>query len=246
MRIVLPPSESKRHGGAGPALDVSQLAFPELADQRRQLIDELTELSSDTDTAVKALKLGPKGAALIAANRELTTSPTTMAIERYTGVLFDALDYDSLEPADKTRANEVLWVFSALFGPIRATDMIPNYRLSADSALPGGKLSTRWSGHANTVWPGVFTLDLRSEAYRGLCPLVPGTGVFVRVVTDTGSGKSAVGHANKATKGHLVRDLVTSGVELFSRDDVVGWGRAHGYDFQAVPDNADEVFLVVR
>jgi uncharacterized protein len=246
MRVVLPPSETKAVGGVGAPLDVESLAFPELSSQRLELVTELASLSANVAQAVKALKLGARGEALLQANRELTSSPTTPAITRYTGVVYDALDYESLEPPDRDRAGETLWVFSALYGPLRATDHIPNYRLSADSSLPGGKLSARWAQWAETIWPGDFTIDLRSEAYRALCPLPAGSGVFVRFVTDTGTGKSAVGHANKSTKGALVRELVCSGAELTSRDDVIAWGAANGYDCEAVPDSESDVWLVVR
>ena len=207
---------------------------------------ELAELSANTPAAMKALKLGAKGEALLAGNLTLTTQPTMPAITRYTGVVYDALDYDTLSEQDTKRVGEVVWVFSALFGPLHAHDLIPTYRLSADSRLPGPKLSARWSEYAETIWPGDFTVDLRSEAYRALAPLTPGSGVFVRVVTDGATGRVAVGHANKATKGKLVRDVVTSGVTLGSVGDVVSWGKDAGYDFEAVPDNSDEVWLVVR
>jgi len=246
MRIVLPPSETKQPGGDHPPLDLATLAHPETTELRQQLLAELGQLSADVPTAIKALKLGAKGEALLAGNRSLTTQPTMPAISRYTGVVYDALDYETLGVADKKRAGEVVWVFSALFGPLRAPDLIPTYRLSADSTLPGGKLSARWSAYAEAIWAADFTLDLRSEAYRALAPLTPGAGVFVRVVTDGAGGRVAVGHANKATKGRLVRDLVTSGVTLSSVDDVVSWGHSAGHHFEAVADNTEEVWLVVR
>jgi uncharacterized protein len=246
MRIVLPPSETKQSGGDHPPLDLASLAYPETTELRRQLLVELAELSADTPAAMKALKLGATGEALLAGNLTLTTQQTIPAITRYTGVVYDALDYESLSDQDTQRAGEVVWVFSALFGPLRASDLIPTYRLSADSKLPGPKLSARWSEYAETIWAGDFTVDLRSEAYRALAPLAPGSGVFVRVVTNGATGRVAVGHANKATKGKLVRDLVTSGVTLTGLEDVVSWGEGAGYAFEAVPDNADEVWLVVR
>lgn len=246
MRIILPPSETKAAGGTGDSLDLASLAFPELNPLRRELLAELERLSADTPSALNALKLGARGDSVLQANLELKTSPTMPAITRYTGVVYDNLGYHSLEVPDRVRADETLWVFSALFGPLRATDLIPNYRLSADSTLPGGKLAARWSPFADTIWPGAFSIDLRSEAYRTLCPLTARAGVFVRVVTDTGTGKSAVGHANKATKGHLVRELVCSGAELTSRDELIAWGAANAYLFEAVPDSESEVWLVVR
>jgi cytoplasmic iron level regulating protein YaaA (DUF328/UPF0246 family) len=207
---------------------------------------ELATLSADESAAMKALKLGPTGASLLAGNLTLHTQATAPAITRYTGVVYDALDYLSLTDSEQQRANEVVWVFSALFGPLRASDLIPTYRLSADSKLPGGKLAPRWSHYADAIWADDFTLDLRSEAYRALAPLTPGSGVFVRVVTDGATGRVAVGHANKATKGRLVRDVVSSGVTLSRPKDVIDWGKSSGYVFETVPDNADEVWLVVR
>ncbi len=246
MRIVLPPSETKQPGGDHPPLDLSTLSNLETTPLREALRAELAQLSADTPAAIKALKLGANGEKFLAGNLTLTTQPTMPAITRYTGVLYDALDYDTLSDHDKTRAGEVVWVFSALFGPLRAHDLIPTYRLSADSRLPGGKLAARWSDYAEVIWAGDFTLDLRSEAYRALAPLPPGSGVFVRVVSDGATGRVAVGHANKATKGRLVRDLVTSGLTLGSVDDVVSFGERAGYRFEAVPDSVTEVWLVVR
>jgi uncharacterized protein len=246
MRIVLPPSETKLSGGDGPALDLDSLAFPGLTGLRGQLIDELCRLSLDTQAAIKALKLGTKGEGLLAANREIATSPTLQAIARYTGVVYDALDYPSLDEVAKSHANEVLWVFSALFGPLRATDQIPHYRLSADSTLAGGKLAKSWGVMAGDIWPGEFTIDLRSEAYRQLAPLTPESGVFVRMVTDGPQGKVALGHRNKATKGKLVRHLVSSTAILDSVDDLVAWGSDHGWTFEPVSGQPAEVWLVVR
>ena len=246
MRIVLPPSETKHPGGEHPPLDLATLAHPELSPLRQELMTELAQLSADTPAAMKALKLGAKGEAFLAGNLTLTTQATTFALRRYTGVVYDALDYNSLSEADKKHAGEVVWVFSALFGPLRAHDLIPTYRLSADSKLPGAKLSARWAEHAESIWAGDFTLDLRSEAYRSLAPLTPGAGVFVRIVTEGATGRTAVGHANKATKGRLVRDLITSGASLHSLDDVVSWGSSAGYVIEPVADNASEVWLVVR
>jgi cytoplasmic iron level regulating protein YaaA (DUF328/UPF0246 family) len=246
MRIVLPPSETKQAGGTHPPLDLGSLACEPCLGLREELVAELQVLSSDTDAAMKALKLGVTGVSLLAGNLSLTTQPTLPAISRYTGVVYDAVNYDTLDVSAQTRADQVVWIFSALFGPLRATDLIPTYRLSANSALPGGKLASRWGGLAPAIWSQDFTVDLRSEAYRQLAPLTPGAGVFVRIVTDQASGRVAVGHANKATKGTLVRDLVTSGVEVAHVNELVDWGTGAGYRFELVPDNSDEVWLVLR
>jgi cytoplasmic iron level regulating protein YaaA (DUF328/UPF0246 family) len=242
MRIVLPPSETKQPGGEpGSSLNWSALAMPALTETRAHIADDLMALSATGDAALKALGLGAKASSWLEDNLALLSAPVMPAIGRYTGVLFDALDYSSLSAEARARADRTVWLFSALFGPIRATDVIPRYRLSFDSKLPGEALKKRWQPHAGDIWSGEFSIDLRSEGYRALAPLTEGSGVFIRVVRDL-DGAAAVGHANKGSKGKLVRELVESGAEIQSADDVIAWGRAAGWTI-AASDSADELLL---
>ncbi|MBW8871554.1 MAG: peroxide stress protein YaaA, partial [Leifsonia sp.] len=96
MLILLPPSETKRGGGAGSPLALDRLRFPSLNDVRREVVSAVVELASDHGSAVKALKLGPTQAGEVERNRAILTAPTMRALERYTGVLYDALDAESL------------------------------------------------------------------------------------------------------------------------------------------------------
>ncbi len=244
MRIVLPPSETKQPGGEpGSSLNWADLVLPGLTETRQAIGGDVIAVSSDESTGLKALGLGAKGVEWLEANRVLESSPVMPAIARYTGVLFDALAYSSLGVAATHNANETVWLFSALFGPLRATDQIPRYRLSFDSKLPGDSLKTRWHSHADEIWQGEFTIDLRSEGYRALAPLSDGAGVFVRVVKDLGGG-AAAGHANKGAKGRFVRAVVESGVQLASRDELIVWANDAGWQM-APADMPGEVWLAV-
>ncbi len=242
MRIVLPPSETKQPGGVDKALAWDSLVLPQVGDVRRGIATDLVALCGDEAAASKALGLGAKGAEWIQANRELESAPVMPALTRYTGVLFDALDYGSLDNDAQTRADQTVWLFSALFGPLRATDLIPRYRLSFDSKLPGESLKSRWQGHAEEIWAGDFTVDLRSEGYRSLAPLPAGAGVYVRVVKDL-EGGAAAGHANKATKGRLVRDLLTGDVQVSSRDKLLDALARLGWSVATIDGEEHEIAL---
>ncbi len=245
MRIVLPPSETKTPGGqSGSSLRFDQLVLPELSPVRESIAADVVALASDAAASKKALGLGAKGDEWVEANRELLSSPVMPALSRYTGVLFDALDVASLDGDVRAHANQVLWLFSALFGPLRATDPIARYRLSYDSKLPGAPLKARWAPHAEAIWAGDFTIDLRSEGYRALAPLPEGAGVFIRVVKDFGQAV-AVGHANKGSKGRFVRDLLASGASIDSVDQLRQWAQTHQWRMAAVPERPDELFLAV-
>jgi len=249
MFIVLPPSETKVSGGEpGTCLELAALSFPHQNAVRESLIQDLIELSADVELAKAALKLGVKGAGEIVRNSELRTSPVLPALERYTGVLYDALGYSELPRSQREWVDQSVGVFSALFGLIRSIDPIPAYRLSFDSRLPSGKPGKHWGAVGDNVWaqaPG-FTLDLRSEGYRSLAPVPEGRGVFVALVKPGPRGaRPALGHTNKAVKGELVKRLAATDAQVESLEDFVAWGSLNGYECDASSYDQGRVDLVI-
>ncbi len=217
MIVLLPPSETKRVGGDGPPLRLESLSFPALHPLRENLLDELVTLAADPPASRRALGLSAKQDAEIERNAALRTSPTAPAIRRYTGVLYDALDIETLGAAALSRANARLAVGSALFGLLRADDPVPAYRLSASSKLPGQPtLGARWRPVLEPVLAALaadeLVVDLRSGSYAGLGRL-PGA-VEVDVVAEHADGRrTVVSHFNKAHKGRLARALASSRAE---------------------------------
>ncbi len=219
MLVLLPPSETKAPGGSarrGP-LRLESLSFPTLNAVRARLLDELVALAADPATARRVLKLTDHQDAELALDAALRTAPTVPALHRYTGVLYDALGYRTLDADARRRANKRLVVVSALFGALRPTDPIPAYRLSGGTTLPG-------VGSPRTLWPEVlapvlrdagFVVDLRSGAYQALAP-VPGA-VTVRVLSEG----AIISHFNKAYKGRLARALVSTSGRIGSVNGVV-------------------------
>ncbi|MDQ1128004.1 YaaA family protein [Microbacterium sp. SORGH_AS_0888] len=234
MLILLPPSETKRAGGSGPPIQVGALALPQLAPERRRVLDALVALSADPDAAARVLKLGERQRGEIAVNAALWTGPTMPAIDRYTGVLFDALDAASLDrPALRWLGAHVL-IHSAPFGPVGALDPIPAYRLGAATSLPGAPpLRRLWADAVSAALLELspsFVLDLRSEAYAALGPVpaeIP--SAYVRVVTETESGAArALNHFNKHAKGELVRALASDRPRAKTPAGILGWMRDRG------------------
>lgn len=247
MLILLPPSETKRSGGKGTPWDASRLALAELTPIRESVIDALVSLSADPDAAAKVLKLGPTQRGEIETNRALRTSPTMPAIDRYTGVLFDALDASSLDAAARHWLGDHVLIHSAPFGPVGALDPIPSYRLGAGIPLPGLASQRRlWAGpvaaaldrHARG-----FVLDLRSEAYVALGAAPVERSIYVRVLTRDPSGKTrALNHFNKNAKGRLTRALAASGVDLSDIAQFAGWASDAGFEMDR---DGDVMTLIV-
>ncbi|MFD4266021.1 peroxide stress protein YaaA [Rhodococcus sp. NPDC058481] len=216
MLVLLPPSETKSDGGKGAPLDLGELSLPKLTSTRELLVNALVELAADSEASSVALGLSAGQSDEIARNAALWTSATRPALERYTGVLFDALDAKSFTRAQKAKAYVRLAVGSALFGAVRAGDPIPAYRLSGGSKLPGmGTLQSLWKPELTSAIEAEadgLVVDLRSGTYQQLGP-VPGS-VIATVLTEKPDGtRSVVSHFNKHHKGLLARALVLSRAE---------------------------------
>ena len=221
MLILLPPSEGKTAPSRGKPLDLAGLDFPDLHAARAETLDALVSLCTGRPSAEAAqvLGLGTTQLDLVERNAHLATAPTARAETVYTGVLYEALDLPTLDTAARRRAARQVAITSGLFGVVRPGDRIPAYRLSADVDLPGvGKVATYWGRH---LGPAVehaagdgLVLDLRSGAYapfwRPPRPLAARVAT-VRVLHEVDGRRKVVSHFNKATKGRLVRDLLTQG-----------------------------------
>ena len=125
MLVVLPPSETKRTGGRRTPLDLDRLALPTLRPERDAVINALVALSEDADVAAKVLKLSARQLSEIEVNAALRHGPTLPAVDRYTGVLYDALDAAGLDAAGRRWLGKHVLIHAAAFGPVGALDKIP-------------------------------------------------------------------------------------------------------------------------
>jgi cytoplasmic iron level regulating protein YaaA (DUF328/UPF0246 family) len=231
MRLILPPSETKRDGGLeGSALALTSLSFAGLTAQRTEAIAALTRLSRNVAASTAALGLGPTQRFEIERNRAIRTASTMPAIDRYTGVLFEGLASESLDAEAHAWLGRHVVVHSALFGLVGAADAIPAYRLSHDSRIPGLTLRRHWSHAISLELAAVdgLLLDLRSESYAHLGPRPEGS-FYLRVVTDGPNGqKRALNHFNKKGKGEFVRELALAGIDHTDVASLLEWAASRG------------------
>ena len=241
MLILLPPSETKRDGGEGAPLEVATLSLSAaLTGTRKRVLSATVALAKHPTESAKVLKLSAKQMFEVERNRTLMTSPTMPAIDRYIGVLFEALGAATLPHASRSFLGSNAFIQSGMLGPIGGLDLIPAYRLSFDSRLPkleGSPLKKVWAAAAGKALAdrasGDLVLDLRSEGYADLAPLPAGANVhYVRVVTRGADGAvRALNHFNKKGKGEFVRALavdaaVTAGIP--SLEELFVWAATVG------------------
>ena len=241
MLILLPPSETKRDGGEGAPLEQllaeSALSFPELNPIRKRVVAATVSLARKPKVCAEVLKLSPKQMGEVDRNKAVKTSPTMPAIDRYTGVLYDGLAAMNLDENARKFLAENVMIQSALLGPVGALEPIPAYRLSFDSKLPAlaaGSLKKAWAEPGRKALAKKLktepqlVLDLRSEGYSALAPLVPAENtVYLRVVTKGENGQlRALNHFNKKGKGEFVRALAKDAANtnaITTVDELIAW-----------------------
>ncbi|ELS52823.1 peroxide stress protein YaaA [Streptomyces viridochromogenes] len=252
MLVLLPPSEGKAPSGRGASLKLESLSLPGLNEAREAVLGELVELcAGDEDKARDVLGLSEGLRGEVAKNAALRTAGARPAGEIYTGVLYDALDLASLDAAAKKRAARSLLVFSGLWGAVGVTDKIPSYRCSMGVKLPGlGALGGHWRAPMAGVLPEAagdgLVLDLRSSAYAAAWK--PKGEVAARTATVRvlhAPTRKVVSHFNKATKGRIVRSLLTAGAAPEGPAELVEALRDLGYEVEvAAPDKAGKAWTL--
>jgi len=249
MRILLPPSAGKTTKESTNHLQLEKLWQEEhLTQTRRQLIDDVQNTALLADAA-QIFKLGPKNAHEISQNLEVYDAPALAAWQLYDGVLYEAAKFAQIfsygacaqdgqgqgqgnqpQGSGQGQLEELTLVFSALFGPVRLTDLITPHRLSGSVKLPGqGSVASIWSKALKELLTqqlsGHVVVDLRSAEYgamyrptRGSDCLLLNIGV-AKVNPATGK-RSVVSHWAKHTRGLLAGALLraVAGGQLAASD----------------------------
>lgn len=248
MLILLPPSEGKAGAGNGPPLDLATLSFPELNPTRERVLAALAEVSTRTDAhELLGLPKGQKDAAL-ERNRALYQAPTLEVSKLYTGVLYDNLALPEIDPLVAT---ERIVIFSGLWGALRLTDRIPPYRLAMNVSLPAlGTLAAMWRPALNAALrPDGLVVDMRSAPYsaawRPSGTAGPSGHVAVRVfrewIINGVPKRTVVSHMAKATRGRVAHDLLSSGENPETPEELLKLVSDLGYTAELNGSNLDVV-----
>jgi cytoplasmic iron level regulating protein YaaA (DUF328/UPF0246 family) len=223
VRILLPPSEAKASGGRGrPFQPADSDASPGLVAARRRIIDAVLSLiaTSDERAVARALALPPSAVLdSITKTRAMLGSPTMPAVRRYSGTVYEGLSFATLSPGARRRANRSLLIFSGLLGVAAGREPIPDYRVPAQSSLPGlGTAGTYWRPHLRAEMDRLLDdgllVDLRSADYASMWRPRPGTVtaerlVTVRILSPKPNGDLAViSYPSKHFKGKLAAGLL--------------------------------------
>ncbi len=210
MKILLAPSETKTQGGSD-NFSLESLLFHELTPTRKLLLHQYMNILQKNSLEELSKMFGLKKESDINYhNRDIVHELTMKAIERYTGVAFDHLDYKNLSSTSQAYIDNNVILCSNLFGFLRADDMIPEYRLKQGASvgdLKPEKLYKEKSYLMEEYLANEDILDLRAGFYdKFYKPTKPYT--TLKFIKD---GK-VVSHWAKAYRGIVLREVANANI----------------------------------
>ena len=214
MNILFSPSEGKKSGGsATPTCNNAHFLFDALHERRMEVLSRYNEVVTGSDEAAITKLYGIKDASKFSNyKKDIFTLPTMKVIERYDGVAFDYLDYNSLNREAKDYIDANVIIFSNLFGPLLAGDKgLIEYKLKQGESIAGFRAELFYKEHFSKALDEHLGdapfLDLRAGFYNKFYkPSTPFTTLkFLK------EGK-VVSHWAKAYRGLVLKAIAQNGV----------------------------------
>ncbi len=215
MYILFASSQSKNSGGNYNPYAIDSFILPEIFEHRQQIVKLYEQFIHDNPIDEVSTWFGLKDKNETKKNiYYLTRQPTMKAIQRYTGVAYDAIDYENLDKKSRTYIDHKVVIFSDLFGAVMAKDFIPNYRYKQGAKLPNIDVAKYYKKHLkNSLYEilGDEILDLRAgyydKYYKPIASVI--TYKFIK------NGK-LVSHWAKYYRGKLLKDIAYNSIENFA------------------------------
>lgn len=212
MKILLAPAETKNQGGENKVFCKENFFLEELFSKREEIFKSYENLLESSSIEELSTWFGLKKLDEVSRYKEsLKNKPTMKAIQRYNGVAFDAIEYESLEKDAQNYIDENVLLFSNLFGPIKADDLIPDYKYKQAAKLPNIAVEKFYMENFTESldeYLGEEIIDLRAGHYEKFYKVKKANVLTFKFLKD---GK-VVSHWAKHYRGVLLKFLATNNV----------------------------------
>ncbi len=217
MKILLAPAETKNEGGEEKFLSKESFKYKELFTKQEEIIKKYQEYVKSLDDEELSSWFGIKNLNEVQKFRQdLYAQPTMKAIQRYNGVAFDALDYNTLTKKEQEYIDASVILFSNLFGVLSSTDYIPNYKYKQGAKLPNIEVERYYNQNISTFLDdnlGEEIIDLRAGFYEKFYKPKKAQILTFKFLKD---GK-VVSHWAKFYRGKLLRAIAQNNIQNFSQ-----------------------------
>ena len=206
MKILIPPSEGKAK------IKTKDLLFSKTnfkLDRHVNQVVRLLELIDDEDLRSVYGTSSEKALAFHRQNQDIYNSYCAPAIERYTGVVYEHINWSTLSEKAKKYMEKHVLIFSGLFGMLTPTTLIPDYKLKMNV------LSLQY--HWNPILTEILNeeteiIDLLPQVHRkAYTPNKKNVTPVDFLIINKGK-KTAAGHFGKAVKGEFIRYMAENNV----------------------------------
>jgi cytoplasmic iron level regulating protein YaaA (DUF328/UPF0246 family) len=209
LYILFSPSEGKRPGGTNHHR--KDILFG--TEPRSAILSAYNTLVNSGDGGAVSTLFGIKKESEITPYIEdLFDAPQMSAIERYNGVAFGYLNYQTLDAAAQAYLEKQVIIFSNLFGPILGGDLIANYKVKQGNSIgeiaPDKFYKERFSYQLDLQLMNHEILDLRAGYYDKFYK----SRQNYTALKFLKEGKT-VSHWAKAYRGIVLRELASHQIE---------------------------------
>ena len=172
MKILFSPSETKIKGGENKLLDTNNFIFPDLFQERINVINLYQDfINKATNKELEKLFGTAKQEVIDYYKGNILEKEIMKVIERYDGVAFDYLKYSTLKQNEKSYIDKNVLIFSNLFGPVLAGDMgLPDYKLKQNEKIGNFQLekfyNEKFTNKLNEFLEDEEIIDLRAGFYE--------------------------------------------------------------------------------
>ena len=206
MKILIPPSEGKAK--VKPLNILFQDTNFKFAEYTQQIVDYLGLIEYEDLTSVYGTSQ-EKAIMFHRQNQDVFNSKCVSAIKRYTGVVYNHIEWNSLSKKAQEYMNNHVIIFSGLFGLLTPDTLIPDYKLKMNVL----SLKRLWgpiiSKHLENE---DLVFDLLPQVHRKAYTPNKNTIQVDFLVKNKGK-TSAAGHFGKSVKGEFIRFLAQNQVQ---------------------------------
>ena len=176
---------------------------------------------------------------------DLFSSPFMCAIERYQGVAYDYLDFDSLNEKAKEYLKKHTILFSNLYGPLLGGDTIANYKVLQGNSIgtfaPDKFYSERFTYQLDLFLAKDDILDLRAGYYDKFYKVTkPYT--TLKFLKD---GK-VVSHWAKAYRGSILREVAKHNISSMAEFMALEIDGLNVKEIQVIKNKTEIIYNIVN
>ncbi|MEA1914270.1 MAG: YaaA family protein [Campylobacterota bacterium] len=243
MKILLAPAETKRSGGDLSEISKNSFIFEELYEKRLEIITQYEELLKRNSIEELSAWFGlKKESEVIRYQESVLEKPGMKAIQRYTGVAFDYLGYDDLNEKEKNYCDTNVLLFSNLFGPIQASDIIPDYKFKQGAKLPNTVVEKFYKENFSAAldqYLGEEIIDLRAGFYdKFYTPKSP--YVTMKFIKE---GK-VVSHWAKAYRGIVLKHLALNNIQTTQELMQMNIPNLHVQEIKKIKNKTEIIYTI--